>query len=137
MNSRNGMPFLLWMAVMSIVFISGCGPVTTTQTLQRANKSIGAAEVAGAKSGDDQSAYHYWKARAYYHKAQEEEGYSEYQHAVEFARKADAEGVKAVEAVGKEHSDATTKKQRKSIKKKKVKVKQSSEDDLFQEDGNE
>jgi len=135
------MPLMVLMAVIVIVSNSACGPVTTTQTLHRAEKSIGKAEVAGAKSGDDQSAYHYWKAKAYYNKAQEEEGFSEYQHAVEFARKADIESVKAVEAVGQERNDATTKKQRKAIKKKKkkkkTKVKQSSEDDLFGEDGNE
>jgi len=139
MKTLKRVPLMVLMAIMVIVSSSACGPVTTTQTLHRAEKSIGKAEVAGAKSGDDQSAYHYWKAKAYYHKAQEEEGFSEYQQAVEFAKKADIEGVKAVEAVGQERTNATTKKQRKAIKKKKkkAKVKHSSEDDLFGEDGNE
>jgi hypothetical protein len=65
--------------------LAGCGPVQSTQYLLDAEVQIEAARTAQA---DKLAPYEWTLANLYIHKAREEAGYSDYEVAVDFARKA-------------------------------------------------
>lgn len=63
----------------------GCGPVTTTQRVADATVSV---EAARGIDAERYATYEYVTAVEYLRKAREEEGYSDYQAAIELAIKA-------------------------------------------------
>ena len=65
--------------------LAGCGPVKSTAYLLDAEVQLEAARTAGA---DKYAPYEYTGAKLYITKAREEAGYSQYQVAVDFAKKA-------------------------------------------------
>jgi hypothetical protein len=65
--------------------LAGCGPVQSTAYLLDAEVQLEAAQTAGA---DKYAPYEYTGAKLYITKAREEAGYSQYQVAVDFAKKA-------------------------------------------------
>ncbi len=79
--------------------------------------------------------YYYYRALEYYNKAKEEEGYSEFEHAIDFGKKAEAFAKKA-EKIGEDElaNKARRRIEQKGKSKKKVKVKRSSEEDILEED---
>ena len=63
----------------------GCGPIQSTSYLLDAEIQIEAAKTAGA---DHLAPYEFTSANLYYRKAKDKEAYSEYEIAVDYARKA-------------------------------------------------
>ena len=64
---------------------AGCGPIQTTAWMMDAEVALDSAKTAGAA---ERSPYELHSAELYLHKAREELGYSEYELAVEYARRA-------------------------------------------------
>jgi len=74
--------------------MSACGPMQSTAYLYDADIQLEAARTAGAAEKTD--AVYYWTlANLYIHQAREEVGYSHYESAVDFARKAKEFAIKA------------------------------------------
>ena len=74
---------MLFLTVMTCAFAAGCGPITAHSVIRDAIVAVEAAESAGAKDG---APYEYYSAQSYLKKAREEEGYSDYQAAVDLAK---------------------------------------------------
>ena len=64
---------------------SGCGPIQATSYLMDTETMLEAARTAQA---DKLAPYEWTAASLYYHKANEEVGYSDYEQAVDYAKKA-------------------------------------------------
>ena len=64
---------------------TGCGPITASQALTKAQTAIDQAKGAQA---DEKAPYEYFSALQYFDKAREEEGYSDYQACIDLAVKA-------------------------------------------------
>ena len=84
-------------AILSLLVLTsffGCGPITSTTAIAEATVAIhGAKEANAAKF----AAYEYASAVEYLRKATEEEGYAQYQAAIDLARKARDLAEKAAE----------------------------------------
>jgi hypothetical protein len=65
--------------------VAGCGPVTSTQTLADATIAL---ETAKAVEADRYAVYEYVSAVEYMKKAKEEEGFSDFQAAIDLAKQA-------------------------------------------------
>ena len=81
--------------VLSVYVAAGtaCGPVQyVSQVTQRASMEVAAAKSANA---DKLAPYEYTTAELYLHKAREEAGYSDYQAAIRFGKKAELMARKA------------------------------------------
>ena len=76
---------ILVMAALTTVVAVGCGPITAQSTIRDAIVAVEAAQSAGAENG---APYEYYSAQSYLKKAREEEGYSDYQAAVDLAQQA-------------------------------------------------
>jgi hypothetical protein len=76
---------LLAPLLASSLLAAGCGPIQTTAWMMDAEVALNAAKTAGAV---ERSPYELAAAELYLHKCREELGYSEYELAVEYARKA-------------------------------------------------
>lgn len=61
---------------------AGCGPITTTNNVAKARVAIAAAEAASAEK---YAVYEYVSAVEYLRKAREEEGFSDFQAAIDYA----------------------------------------------------
>jgi len=68
-----------------LAFLGGCGPITSTTAIAKATVAVEAAEGANA---ENYAIYEYLSAREYLRKAREEEGYSDFQAAIDLAKKA-------------------------------------------------
>lgn len=68
-----------------VVAVSACGPVQSTAYLLDADVALEAARTAGAEKN---APYEFTAARLYLTKAREEVGYSDFEVAVDFAKKA-------------------------------------------------
>ena len=64
---------------------TGCGPVTSTSTM---NHAVVAVEEARLEQAEEYAIYEWVSAEAYLDKAREEWAHSDYQHAEEYAQKA-------------------------------------------------
>ncbi|MCB9528772.1 MAG: DUF4398 domain-containing protein [bacterium] len=71
-------------AALSVIAV-GCGPVTTTQRVADATVAVEAAQGVDA---EQQATFEYVSAVEYLRKAREEEGYSDYQNAIDLAVRA-------------------------------------------------
>jgi hypothetical protein len=73
--------------VLSILAASAaaCGPTKSTAVIMDADVQLTAAKTAGAEK---LAPYDYTAASQYLHKAREEQGYSDYEEAIDFAEKA-------------------------------------------------
>jgi Domain of unknown function (DUF4398) len=83
-TTRGMRTFAFWTALGGLA-LSGCGPIQSTALLLDAEVDLEAAKTAGA---DRFAPYEYTSAALYIHKAREEAGYSDFQVAVDFAKKA-------------------------------------------------
>ncbi len=72
-------------AVMAVAALFACGPVHSTALLIDADHQVEEARRAGAEK---YALYEWTAATLYLHKAREEVGRSQYEYAVDFARKA-------------------------------------------------
>lgn len=83
------MPRTRWLrAGLFLAFVigsAGCGPITSTTAIAKATVAV---EAAGGASADKYAVYEYMSAREYLRKAKEEEGYSDFQAAVDLAKMA-------------------------------------------------
>ncbi len=88
-NAMKTLSYRVWSSIVvtSIVLVAalGCGPITATQALNKAQTAIDQAKGAQA---DEKSPYEYFSAIQYFDKAREEEGYSDYQACIDLAGKA-------------------------------------------------
>ncbi len=75
---REGLFFL------AVLGLTGCGPITATTSIAKATVAVEAAEGANAEK---YAVYEYLSAQEYLRKAKEEEGYSDFQAAVDLAKK--------------------------------------------------
>ena len=82
----------------------GCGPVRSSASLADASSQIEAARQAGAEK---QAPYEWTAATLYLHKAREEMGRSQYEYAVDFARKASTYAAQARAAAMKAAKSAS------------------------------
>tara|TARA_B100001250_G_scaffold365697_1_gene346570 strand:- start:12 stop:386 length:375 start_codon:yes stop_codon:yes gene_type:complete len=75
---------LATLIVMTVVVTlsTACGPISAHSVIKVAEAAVKSAETAGAKDG---APYEYHSAVAYLSKAREEEGYSDYQAAVDLS----------------------------------------------------
>lgn len=71
--------------VLVTVSLIGCGPVQSTQRISEAEVDFERARVAEAH---EKAPYEYFSAKYYLHKAKEEWGYSDFEAAYDYARKA-------------------------------------------------
>jgi hypothetical protein len=76
--------FLLPLAVATFLAL-GCGPITSAGVIKDARFVVSKAEKAGAETG---APYEYFGAVERLHKAREEQGYSDYQAAIDLAKEA-------------------------------------------------
>lgn len=67
------------------VCFGGCGPISATQNISRASDAVAMAEAA---YGDQYATYQFVSAQQYLDKAREEWGYSDFQQANRYARRA-------------------------------------------------
>ena len=74
-------------AVLAVAPLLGCGPVEYIS--QVGNKAASAVSAAKLAQADRYAPYEYTAAEEYLHKAREEAGYSEYQDAIEYGKKAE------------------------------------------------
>ena len=81
---RMGAPIVI-VIVAALLVVGACGPVTSTRYLNQAEIAI---EQARLEDAEEFATYEYVSALAYYSKAQEEWGYSDYQHAEAYAERA-------------------------------------------------
>ena len=65
--------------------LTGCGPITSAGVIKDARFSVTKAKMAGAQIG---APYEYFGAVERLHKAREEQGYSDYQAAIDLAKEA-------------------------------------------------
>lgn len=79
---------------VGVALLGACGPVTTTQAIMDAEVALEAA--ASAQAGE-RAVYEFTLAQLCLQKAREEEGYSEYQAAIELAHKARVQAERARE----------------------------------------
>ena len=79
-------------AILLALGLSACGPISALSTVRDATVALEAAKVAGA---DKSAPFEYTSAEQYLTKAREEQGYSDYQVAIELAKKALDYAVKA------------------------------------------
>jgi len=82
--------------------LSSCGPVNSNAAIQQAEKRLAEARETGVQNTKYKAGYHYLRAELYLHKAKEEEGYAEFQHAVAFANQAEREAKYAIEQMDQE-----------------------------------
>lgn len=75
-------------------FATACGPIQSTAWLLDSEKAI--AEARAAKA-DTRAVYEWTRANLYYDKAREEAGYSDFEQAVDYAKKSHAAALKALE----------------------------------------
>lgn len=97
------------MGLPLLCLAAACGPVQSTAYLLDAEVQLEAARTAGAEK---YAPYEWTAAKLYLHKAQEEVGYSDFEVAVDFAKKASkfANDAKARSmAVPRKEGDATNK----------------------------
>lgn len=80
----------LVLAVVSALV--GCGPIVYTANILGAQRAVSEAREAGAS---EHAPYEYYMADAYLQKAEEECNEGQYQDAIEYARSAEVNGVKA------------------------------------------
>src|SRR5512132_1156112 len=80
--------------LLAAPLMSACGPMQSTAYLYDADIQLEAARTAGAEKA---APYEWTLANLYIHQAREEVGYSNYESAVEFARKAAVNAKKARE----------------------------------------
>lgn len=73
------------MAALLTGFLSACGPIISTSALHDAAEAVDKARTVNAQT---LAIYEFTSAEAYLEKAREEWGYSDYQHAIEYARRA-------------------------------------------------
>jgi hypothetical protein len=73
----------LLVAGLLAILSAGCGPISAHTVIRDAAAAVKSAEVAGAKDG---APYEYQSAQSYLMKAREEEGYSDYQAAVDLSK---------------------------------------------------
>lgn len=85
-------PLVLVVVLGALAATSACGPVQSTAYLLDAEVQIEAARTAQA---DKLAPYEWTLANLYIHKAREEVGYSDFEVAVDFARKASLNANKA------------------------------------------
>lgn len=71
-------------AALSVIAV-GCGPVTTTQRVADATVAV---EAARGVEAEQHATFEYVSAVEYLRKAREEEGYSDYQNAIDLAVRA-------------------------------------------------
>ncbi|QDG51748.1 DUF4398 domain-containing protein [Persicimonas caeni] len=71
--------------VLVTVLLVGCGPVQSTQRISEAEVDFERARVVEAH---EKAPYEYFSAKYYLHKAKEEWGYSDFEAAYDYARKA-------------------------------------------------
>ena len=84
--ASNGRSALLTAAgLAAAMLLSACGPITATTTIAEATVAVGAADGVEAEK---YAVYEYTSALEYLRKAREEEGYSDYQAAIDLAKKA-------------------------------------------------
>jgi hypothetical protein len=96
------------LTILLVLGLSACGPITALTTVRDATVALEAAKVAGAEK---QAPYEFTSAEQYLAKAREEQGYADYQIAVDLAKKALEFAVKAKKlamAQGKESRDTIT-----------------------------
>src|SRR4029077_4384141 len=74
-------------AVLAVAPLLGCGPVEYIS--QVGNKAASAVSAAKLAQADRYAPYEYTAAEEYLHKAREEAGYSEYQDAIDYGKKAE------------------------------------------------
>ena len=82
--SFRALGYLACLSISAMVIV-GCGPISAHGVIRDARVAVEAAEAAGAVDG---APYEYYSALAYLKKAREEEGYSDYQAAVDLANQA-------------------------------------------------
>ena len=70
---------------LGLLALAGCGPTQSTALIMDADVQLESARVADAPK---LSPYEYTAAEAYLHKAREEQGYSDFEVSIDFARKA-------------------------------------------------
>ena len=100
-------PIGLVLAVISFsLLLVSCGPITAATMIRDAQVEIEAARSAGA---DKAAPFAFTSCEAFLEKAQEEEGYSDFQVAIDLAKKAivyaRAAKKQALETGGKPHED--------------------------------
>lgn len=86
------------LGLLVVVAASGCGPVSTTLALRDADNAIAAARAVDAQR---YAVYELTGAEEYVRKAREEEGYSDFQAAIDLAREAQRLAVSAAERARK------------------------------------
>jgi|GEM_PF-839432 len=72
-------------SLLSLIILGACGPLGAHSSIAKAHIALEAAEAANAER---YAVYEYRSAQLYIKKAKEEEGYSSFQEAIDFARKA-------------------------------------------------
>ena len=77
-----------------VLLASACGPIQSTAWLIDAHKSI---DEARSQNAEAFAVYEWTRATLYFDKAREEAGYADYEQAVDYAKKAHAAALKAVE----------------------------------------
>ncbi len=84
---RPGRPLrrLLGALLTAAVGAAGCGPITATTSIADATVAL---EAARGIEAEQYAIYEYTSAAEYLRKAREEEGYSDFQRAIDLARKA-------------------------------------------------
>ena len=85
-------PIRLLLLALAAVVLGACGPTKSTALILDADVQLEAARTAGA---DKLAPYEYTAAGQYLHKAREEQGYSDFEVAIDFAQKALDNAVKA------------------------------------------
>lgn len=81
-------------AAAACVALVGCGPILSTQSISDARDAV---EQATAADAEQYATYEYISAIEYLSKAEEEWGYSDFQQAVDYARRAEAFADQALE----------------------------------------
>lgn len=72
-------------SLLSLIVLGACGPLTAHSSIAKAHIALQAAEAAGA---DKFAVFEFRSAQLYLRKAKEEEGFSSFQEAIDFAKKA-------------------------------------------------
>ena len=72
-------------SLLSLIILGACGPLGAHSSIAKAHIALEAAEAANAER---YAVYEYRSAQLYIRKAKEEEGYSSFQEAIDFAKKA-------------------------------------------------
>ncbi|MFO0596612.1 MAG: DUF4398 domain-containing protein [Myxococcaceae bacterium] len=88
-------PFAIMALVLATLLLTGCGPIQSTAYLLDTETMLEAARTAQA---DKLAPYEWTAANLYYAKSKEEVGYSDYEQAVDYGKKAVAFATKARDA---------------------------------------